>query len=168
MHRMKIVLGSIVVVAVLAASLTLAGVTGAATKSKQGVTLNLVAYSTPKPVMTKLIAAYQQSPAGQGISFTTSYGGSSAQAAGVAAGQPADVVILSTGTDVNLLVDKGLVDANWRQAELRRRRLELGRRLRAPEREPEAHQGLERPGQAGRRRPDPATRSPPASPSGTS
>ena len=113
MHRMKIVLGSIVVVAVLAASLTLAGVTGAATKNKQGVTLNLVAYSTPKPVMTKLIAAFQQSPAGQGISFTTSYGGSSAQAAGVAAGQPADVVILSTGTDVNLLVDKGKVDANW-------------------------------------------------------
>jgi sulfate transport system substrate-binding protein len=88
-------------------------VTGAATRTTKAVTLNLVAYSTPKPVMTKLIAAFQQTPAGQGVSFTTSYGGSSAQAAAVVAGQPADVVVFSTGTDMNLLVDRGLVDPKW-------------------------------------------------------
>jgi sulfate transport system substrate-binding protein len=110
---MKIVLGAAAAVAAVATSLTLASVTGAATRSKKAVTLNLVAYSTPKPVMTKLIAAFQQTQAGQGISFTTSFGGSSAQAAAVAAGQPADVVVLSTGTDMNLLVDKGKVDAGW-------------------------------------------------------
>jgi sulfate transport system substrate-binding protein len=108
---MKIALG--VAFAAVAVGLTLVAVTGAATHAKKAVTLNLVAYSTPKPVMTKLIAAFQQTPAGQGISFTTSFGGSSAQAAAVAAGQPADVVVLSTGTDMNLLVDKGKVDPKW-------------------------------------------------------
>jgi sulfate/thiosulfate-binding protein len=113
MHRMKVGLGVAVVFTAVAASLTLAAVTGAATKGKKAVTLNLVAYSTPKPVLTKLISAFQQTPAGKGVSFTTSYGGSSAQAAAVVAGQPADVVIHSTGTDMNLLVDRGRVDAKW-------------------------------------------------------
>jgi sulfate/thiosulfate transport system substrate-binding protein len=80
-----------------------------------GVTLNLVAYSTPKPVLTKLISAFQATPAGSGISFTTSFGGSSAQAAAVVAGQPADVVILSTGTDMNLLSDHGLISPKWEE-----------------------------------------------------
>ena len=39
------------------------------------------------------------------------------QARAVIAGQPADLVFLSTGDDVNQLVDAGLVDPNWdRQA----------------------------------------------------
>jgi len=113
MHRMKVGLGVAVAAAAVAAGLAFAAVTGAATGHKQAVTLDLVAYSTPKPVLTKLISAFQQTPAGKGVSFATSYGGSSAQAAAVAAGQPADVVIFSTGTDMNLLVDKGLVDRRW-------------------------------------------------------
>ena len=113
MHRMKIGFGVALVASAVAVSLVLVAGTGAATHSRKAVTLNLVAYSTPKPVMTKLIAAFQKTPAGQGVSFTTSYGGSSAQAAAVVAGQPADAVIFSTGTDMNLLVDKGLVDPNW-------------------------------------------------------
>jgi sulfate/thiosulfate-binding protein len=76
-------------------------------------TLSLVAYSTPKPVVTKLISAFQATPEGSGINFTTSFGGSSAQAAAVAAGQPADLVLFNTGTDMQLLVDKGIVDAKW-------------------------------------------------------
>lgn len=80
---------------------------------RAGTTINLVAYSTPKPVLTKLISAYQATSSGSGVTFATSYGGSSSQAAAVVAGQPADVVILSTGTDMNLLVDHGLVDAKW-------------------------------------------------------
>jgi sulfate transport system substrate-binding protein len=79
----------------------------------QDVRLNLVAYSTPKPVLTKLISAFEATPEGSGVSFSTSYGGSSAQAAAVVAGQPADVVIFSTGTDMNTLVDHKLVDPKW-------------------------------------------------------
>jgi sulfate transport system substrate-binding protein len=78
-----------------------------------GTSLSLVAYSTPKPVLAKIIQAYQATPQGSGTSFSQSYGPSTNQAKAVAAGQPADLVFLSTGDDVNLLVDQGLVDPNW-------------------------------------------------------
>ena len=86
---------------------------GAARTHSAGTTLNLVAYSTPKPVLTKIISDFQATPAGQGVSFTQSYGASTSQAKAVIAGLPADVVFLSTGDDVNLLVDAGLVNQNW-------------------------------------------------------
>ncbi len=76
-------------------------------------TLNLVAYSTPKPVMAKIVSDFQATPAGQGVNFSQSYGASTSQAKAVAAGQPADIVFLSTGDDMNLLVDANLVNANW-------------------------------------------------------
>src|ERR1700749_873658 len=75
--------------------------------------LNLVAYSTPKPVMQKLIAKWQQTHAGRGVSFAQSYGPSGSQARAVAAGQPADVAFLSTGLDVDTIADAGLVAKNW-------------------------------------------------------
>jgi sulfate/thiosulfate-binding protein len=78
-----------------------------------GTTLNLVAYSTPKPVLSAITAAFQQTPQGQGVSFSQSYGPSTSQARAVVAGQPADVVFLSTGDDMNQLVSAGLVNANW-------------------------------------------------------
>jgi sulfate transport system substrate-binding protein len=78
-------------------------------------TLNLVAYSTPKPVMSKIISEFQATPAGQGVNFSQSYGASTSQAKAVIAGQPADIVFLSTGDDVNLLVDANLVNQNWDQ-----------------------------------------------------
>jgi sulfate transport system substrate-binding protein len=99
-----------VLAVVAAVAATAAGGAGAGQK---GITLNLVAYSTPKPVVTKLIAAFQATPQGSGINFTTSYGGSSAQAAAVVAGQPADVVLFNTGTDMNLLADHGLISKKW-------------------------------------------------------
>jgi sulfate transport system substrate-binding protein len=98
---------------VLAAALLALAVAAGATASTQGTNLSLVAYSTPKPVLSKLIQAWQQTPDGSGVSFSQSYGGSTNQAKAVLAGQPADVLFLSTGDDVNLLVDAGLVDRNW-------------------------------------------------------
>ena len=96
-----------IVLAVLTAALV-----GAAGASAAG-SLNLVAYSTPKTVMGKIIQAWQATPAGSGVSFSQSYGASTDQAKAVAAGLNADLVFLSTGDDVNLLVDAGLVDQNW-------------------------------------------------------
>jgi sulfate transport system substrate-binding protein len=84
-----------------------------ASAAAAGTTISLVAYSTPKPVMAKIISAFQQTPAGEGVSFSQSYGASTNQAKAVAAGQPADVLFLSTGDDMNLDVDAGLVDAKW-------------------------------------------------------
>jgi sulfate transport system substrate-binding protein len=87
-------------------------VSSAAGTSK-GTNLSLVAYSTPKPVLAKIISAFQQTSAGQGLTFTQSYGASTSQAKAVAAGQPADLLFLSTGDDMNLDVDAGLVSSNW-------------------------------------------------------
>jgi sulfate/thiosulfate transport system substrate-binding protein len=80
-----------------------------------GTTLSLVGYSTPKTVMAKIIQLWQQTPAGKDVSFTTSYGPSGDQARAVAAGLKADIVFLSTGLDVDTLVDAGLVDRNWQK-----------------------------------------------------
>ncbi|MDQ6775126.1 MAG: sulfate ABC transporter substrate-binding protein [Actinomycetota bacterium] len=75
--------------------------------------LSLVAYSTPSSAYAKLIAAYEQTAAGKGVSFTTSFGPSGTQSRAVAAGQPADVVNFSLAPDVTRLVKAGIVAPNW-------------------------------------------------------
>src|SRR4051812_25421698 len=94
------------VLALFAAALATAAAAGAAS-------IDLVAYSTPKTVMGKIIQAWQSTPDGNGVSFTQSYGASTDQARAVGAGLPADAVFLSTGDDMNVLVDAGLVDQTW-------------------------------------------------------
>jgi sulfate transport system substrate-binding protein len=100
-------------IALVAAALVALAIAAGAAASSKGTSLSLVAYSTPKPVMAKIIQAWQKTPDGSGVSFSQSYGPSTNQAKGVAAGQPADLVFLSTGDDVNLLVDAGLVNQSW-------------------------------------------------------
>ena len=63
--------------------------------------------------MGKIIQAWQQTPDGKDVIVHQSYGASTDQARAVANGLKADIVFLSTGDDVNLLVDAGLVDSNW-------------------------------------------------------
>src|SRR4249919_1458617 len=94
----------------LVAALSITAIAGAS--SKDG-SLSVVAESTPKTVYGKIIQAWQQTADGKGVSFTQSYAASTDQARAVAAGLKADLVFLSTGDDVNLLVDAGLVDKNW-------------------------------------------------------
>src|SRR5690242_9445157 len=96
-------------------TLLAAGVAALATAAvaAAGTNLSLVAYSTPKTVMGKIIQAWQQTPDGKNVSFSQSYGASTDQARAVAQGLKADIVFLSTGDDVNLLVDDGLVDSTW-------------------------------------------------------
>jgi sulfate/thiosulfate transport system substrate-binding protein len=86
-----------------------------ASARRESTTLNLVAYSTPKPVMAALITAFQATPQGQGVSFTQSYGPSTSQAQAVAAGQPCDIIFPSWPGDVQILVDAGLVNKNWNE-----------------------------------------------------
>jgi sulfate/thiosulfate transport system substrate-binding protein len=100
----------------LAIAAVVAGIAAAVAGARtHGGSLSLVGYSTPKTVMAKIISAWQQTPAGKNVSFSTSYGPSGDQARAVAAGLKADVVFLSTGLDVDTLVDSGLVDRNWQQ-----------------------------------------------------
>jgi sulfate/thiosulfate transport system substrate-binding protein len=90
------------------------GCASSAAEARQtGTTVKLVAYSTPKPVMQKLISRFGHQRAGQGVSFTQSYGPSGSQAKAIAAGQPADIAFLSTGLDVETIVDAGLVSKSW-------------------------------------------------------
>src|SRR3954470_23776765 len=100
MNKLKLVL----------AAAALAALAGAATAAA-GTNLSLVGYSTPKTVMGKITQAWQQTSDGKDVSFSQSYGASTDQARAVANGLKADVVFLSTGDDVNLLVDAGLVDS---------------------------------------------------------
>jgi sulfate/thiosulfate transport system substrate-binding protein len=78
-----------------------------------GGTINLVAYSTPQAAYTQLEAAFQKTPAGQGVHFKQSYGASGDQSRAVAAGQPADFVNFSLEPDVTRLVKAGLVASSW-------------------------------------------------------
>jgi sulfate/thiosulfate-binding protein len=101
---------ALVAAAAAVAALAVAAGAGASSKS---TTLNLVAYSTPKPVMTKIIQDFQQTPEGKDVSFNASYGASTAQAKAVEAGLPADIVLLNTGNDMIDLVNQGIINKNW-------------------------------------------------------
>jgi len=81
--------------------------------SASGVTLHLVAFSTPQSVMKVLIPNWQATSAGKNVSFLTSYGSSSTQAKNIAAGQPADIAFLSNALDINTLVAAHKVVGNW-------------------------------------------------------
>jgi sulfate transport system substrate-binding protein len=91
-------------------ALLLAATAGAASRSTN---ISIVGYSTPKSVMGKIVQAWQKTPDGDGVSITQSYGASTDQARAVANGLKADLVFLSTGDDVNLLVDAGIVSSKW-------------------------------------------------------
>jgi sulfate transport system substrate-binding protein len=75
--------------------------------------LALVAYSTPKKAYDALTSAFEQTPAGKGVSFSQSFGASGSQSRAVDSGQPADVVAFSTSPDVTRLVKDGIVSQNW-------------------------------------------------------
>jgi len=78
-----------------------------------GKTINLVAFSTPKPVMGKLISDWTKTSAGSGVTFNQSYGPSGAQAKAIITGLPADIAFLSNALDIDSLVSAGLVARNW-------------------------------------------------------
>src|SRR5256884_585586 len=75
--------------------------------------LSLVAYSTPKEAYGQLIPAFQKTAAGNGVSFSQSYGSSGEQSRAVAAGLNADLVAFSLEPDITSLVQKHLVSPSW-------------------------------------------------------
>jgi len=96
----------------LAATLAAIGMT-TATSGASGDTVNVVGYSTISAGYTALETAFEATPAGQGVTFTNSFGASGTQAQDVAAGQPADIVNLSLIPDLNTDVKAGVVPRNW-------------------------------------------------------
>src|SRR6059058_102971 len=75
--------------------------------------LTLVAYSTPKDAYGQLISVFQKTKAGNGVSFSQSYGASGEQSRAVAAGLDADIVAFSLEPDVTSLVQKQLISPSW-------------------------------------------------------
>lgn len=78
-----------------------------------GNTVSLIANSTPATAYGQIIAAYQKTAAGKGVTFIQSYGASGDQARAVADGLHADVVNLSLQPDLGILVNAGIVKPNW-------------------------------------------------------
>jgi len=103
----------------LAVALAVAIPSISASAASKGANLSLVAYSIPQPAYNQLIPAYKASPAGSGISFTTSYGASGSQAKAIIAGLRADVVNLALKPDMDQLVKAGVVNSDWDQANYR-------------------------------------------------
>jgi sulfate/thiosulfate transport system substrate-binding protein len=109
--------GRIALAAALALSLGVGvAACGSSSSGSSGGQINLIAYSTPETVYDKsLIPAFEKTSQGQGASFKSSFGPSGDQSRAVQAGQPADYVHLSTGPDMQALVDAGIVDSDWDQ-----------------------------------------------------
>src|SRR5215216_5451948 len=79
-----------------------------------GGTIDLVAYSTPQTLYEDNIEpAYQKTDDGADVDFTNSFGGSGDQARAVESGLPADVVHFSLETDMDTVVDAGVVAEDW-------------------------------------------------------
>jgi sulfate transport system substrate-binding protein len=81
--------------------------------SNSGQTINLVAYSVPKPAYDALGAEFNKTPEGAGVKFNPSYGPSGTQSKNVLGGQAkADFVNFSVGSDLTKLVPSK-VAAGW-------------------------------------------------------
>ena len=86
---------------------------GSATSSTSGK-LDVVGYSTPESVYEEALEpGFEGSSAGDGVSFSNSFGASGDQSRAVEAGQPASVVHFSQGGDMTRLVEAGIVSPGW-------------------------------------------------------
>jgi sulfate transport system substrate-binding protein len=82
----------------------------AAPTTSAGGSVDIVAYSVPKPAYDALSSAFQKTPAGKGVQFKSSYGPSGTQSKNVLAGQKADYVAFSVGSDLTKLVPSKVAD----------------------------------------------------------
>ena len=85
----------------------------AAAGAQSGGSVNLVAYSTPKPAFTVLAQDFAKTKEGSGVTVSPSFGPSGTQATSVVDGLPADVVNFSLEPDMAKLVKAGLVSSTW-------------------------------------------------------
>src|ERR1700688_5019183 len=100
------------VIAVVAAG---CGSSSNSSSSSGGGTLNVVGSSTPESVYQEdLEPGFEKTSAGNGVSFSNSFGASGDQSRAVVAGQPASVVHFAQAGDMERLVKEGeLVSKNW-------------------------------------------------------
>jgi sulfate/thiosulfate transport system substrate-binding protein len=99
------------------AALTVAVATGCGDDSATGADggkVDVVAYSTPETVYTdSLEPGFEATAAGEGVSFSGSFGASGDQRRAVEAGQPASLVHFAQGGDMIALEEAGQVAPDW-------------------------------------------------------
>jgi sulfate/thiosulfate-binding protein len=107
------------IAALVAAATTIPAVLSGCAASSGSTTdstrLSVVGFSVLKTANEPVIADFQKTAAGKGVTFTTSYGASGDQSRLVAGGLPTDEVHLSLAPDVESLASAGLVDKSWDQ-----------------------------------------------------
>ncbi|MCL2541927.1 MAG: sulfate ABC transporter substrate-binding protein [Nocardioidaceae bacterium] len=88
----------------------------ACTSTASGDSKNSVAvvgFSVLEQANKAVYAGFDKTPAGKGVTFTSSYGASGDQSRAVAGGVKADLVHFSLEPDMQRLVDAGLVAKDW-------------------------------------------------------
>jgi sulfate transport system substrate-binding protein len=90
--------------ALVAAVVAAAVGVSACSSSSGGKSVNLVAYSVPKPAYDALATAFEKTSEGKDFKVNASYGPSGTQRDAVLDGQKADFVNFSTGADMSALV----------------------------------------------------------------
>jgi len=103
------------VVAATTIPAVLSGCAASSGGSSNSDKVSVVGFSVLKTANEPVIADFQKTSAGKGVSFTTSYGASGDQSRAVIGGLPADEVHLSLEPDVSKIVDAGLIDSSWNQ-----------------------------------------------------
>jgi sulfate transport system substrate-binding protein len=98
----------------LAAAVALAGCGASASGTGGTDSVSIAGFSVMQTANRQVIADFQKTAAGKGVTFTQSYGASGDQARAVIGGLRADEVHLSLEPDVTKLVDADLVDPSWK------------------------------------------------------
>jgi sulfate/thiosulfate-binding protein len=101
------------IIAVGALALSALTLTALPAGAQSGGTVNLIAYSTPKPAYSVLAADFAKTKAGAGVTVSPSFGPSGTQATSVVDGLPADLVNFSLAPDMDKVVKAGLVSSSW-------------------------------------------------------
>lgn len=120
--RSKLLLSSAVIatLSITGCSQTQADASSKVADAQQDISILNVSYDVSRDFYKKynplFIAEYQTKNPNIELAVNQSHGGSSKQASSVANGLQADVVTLNQAPDMNLLVEKGLVSADWQQA----------------------------------------------------
>ena len=83
------------------------------TTSSEETTLSIVGFAVPEAANKAIAAEWAKTPAGENVTFQTSYGASGDQSRAVVAGLEADYVHFSVASDVTRLVDEGLIAEDW-------------------------------------------------------
>ena len=130
-------------------ALALAGCGGSSGAADSASSLSLVGFSILEQANKQVIADSGKTAAGKGVTFKQSYGASGDQSRAVEAGQKADIVHLSLEPDVQRLVDAKLVSPTTGRDRDQGHPHPVRGRHRGPQGQPQGHQDLGRPGQAG-------------------